>query len=362
MKKSVKRVMIVAMTLIDTIHFTDYSTEISFSEPYCENNYENRLFVTDSRIRSLNRPFDDFCSRIPDGRCLTLAPGEEAKNTASLFRILDAAFNLKLDRSGEMIAFGGGVLTDLTGLAASLFKRGCSVVFYPTTLLAMIDASVGGKTGIDYRGLKNMIGTFYPAREVRIDLNFLKTLPENEYRSGLGEAIKTAMLGDRELFDILLRESDAVAAREEGVLREIVSRCVKVKARFVREDFREKGIRAYLNWGHTFAHAFEAVCGLGSLTHGEAVVWGIDKGLKAADLIGRGNAAYAEAFEELVNKYGFAVETPVPDFEGFCEALSQDKKKNGGDLLFVLQSGPCETFRAPLSIEILRKTVPALHV
>ena len=347
-------------TMIASLNFGDYNTDIYFSELKTENKYENRLFISDWQIYKSHASFSRFWDAVPEHCRLLLPPGESAKTADSLFRILDAAFDADLDRGGEMTAVGGGVLTDLTGLAASLYKRGCAVVFYPTTLLAMVDASVGGKTGIDYRGLKNMVGTFYPAREVRIDLSFLATLPEHEYRSGLGEVIKTAMLGDEILFERLLTESAAFRERTPAVLRDAVARCVTVKACFVRDDLHEHGIRAFLNWGHTFGHAFEAVAGLGSVTHGEAVVWGMDKGLKAAELIGKGNRSYTESFRELVRRYGFEVDRPVVDFGMFCRALEHDKKKAAGELQFVLQSGPCETFRTPLPVEVLRQVIPVL--
>lgn len=346
--------------MITTVDLGDYTTDIYFSELKKENNYENCLFISDRHIYRANSVLARFWEEIPEKRRLLLPAGEKSKNTGSLFRILDAAFNADLDRSGRMTAVGGGVLTDLTGLAASLFKRGCTAVFYPTTLLAMVDAAVGGKTGIDYRGMKNMIGTFYPAREVRIDLGFLKTLPENEYRSGLGEVIKTAMLGDSFLFESLRKESDAFCGRDPDRLRDAVARCVRIKARFVHDDFCEHGIRAFLNWGHTFGHAFETAAGLGTFTHGEAVVWGIDKGLKAAELIGKGNRAYANDFRELADRYGYRTDAPVTDFDLFLKALAGDKKKKGGELEFVLQSGPCETFRAPLSEDLLRKIIPTV--
>lgn len=346
--------------MITTVDLGDYTTDIYFSELKKENNYENRLLISDEHIYRANKSFARYWDALPENHRLLLPAGESAKNSASLFRILDAAFDAELDRGGEMTAVGGGVLTDMTGLAASLFKRGCAAVFYPTTLLAMVDAAVGGKTGIDYRGMKNMIGTFYPAREVRIDLSFLETLPENEYRSGLGEVIKTAMLGDASLFRLLREESAAFCRRDPEKLRYAVARCVCIKARFVRDDFREHGIRAFLNWGHTFGHAFEAAAGLGTFTHGEAVIWGIDKGLKAAELLGKDNRSYADDFRELTRRYGFRTEAPVSDFSLFLKALAGDKKKNGGALEFVLQSGPCETFRAPLSDEILRKIIPTV--
>lgn len=348
------------MSIIDTIYFGNYNTDIFFSELKIENNWKNSLFISDENILQKNSFLNDFWSSLDSRQKLLIPPGEEAKNKETLFKILDAAFELKMDRHSTMVAIGGGVLTDLTGFAASLFKRGCQVVFYPTTLLAMVDAAVGGKTGIDYRGLKNMVGTFYPASEVRIDLRFLQALPEDEYRSGLGEVIKTAMLGDRELFEKLRKESEGFLMRDKALLKEAVASCVKVKARFVREDLYERGQRAFLNWGHTFAHAFEAVCGLGSFTHGEAVVWGIDKGLKAAALVDKGNEEYSEAFEDLVNRYGFSVETPIGDFELFWEALLQDKKSANGELEFVLQSGLGETFRLPLSKSIVQQVVAVL--
>lgn len=343
--------------MITTIYLEHYTTEIEFGKLKNENNYENRLFICDENLYAANVSLRRFWQTVDGKRRLILPSGEEKKSADTLFHILDAAFEADLDRSSTMVAVGGGVLTDMSGLAASLFKRGCAVVFYPTTLLSMVDAAIGGKTGIDYRGLKNMIGTFYPAQKVIIDLDFLQTLPEAEYRSGLGEVIKTAMLGDAELFKLLQTEKTAVLKRDATVLEEIVARCVKVKAAFVSDDFREKGARALLNFGHTFGHALEAVAGLGALSHGEAVVWGIDKSLQAAQLLGKENGVYYEEFRSMINGYGFDVDKSLADFDAFLKALSADKKSRGGELPFVLQSGLCETFQAPLSEEILKRVL-----
>jgi len=161
----------------------------------------------------------------------------------------------------------------------------------------MVDAAIGGKTGVNFGAFKNLVGTFYPAREIRICLDFLVTLPEAEYRSGLAEVIKAAMLGDARLFELLESEPDAVRNRDPSVTEELVRRAVSVKAVHVREDLTEQGIRSHLNLGHTFAHALESVAGFGAVAHGDAVAWGIVQALRLGSALGITDPDYRERSE-----------------------------------------------------------------
>jgi 3-dehydroquinate synthase len=267
----------------------------------------------------------------------TLPSGESAKSWGELERVLAAMLDADLARDSTAVGVGGGVVGDITALAASLYMRGCELVLVPTTLLAMVDASVGGKTGINFGGYKNIVGTFFPAREVRICTDTLATLPEREYRSGLAEAIKTALLGDEELLEMLEHEQERVMQRDPELLARIVWSCVNVKGTIVEADLKESGIRAHLNLGHTFAHALESVEGLGAWSHGEAVAWGMSRAMRLGVVVGVTPEEYAKRVRSLLARYGYRID-PVPDVaDAVLRAMRKDKKRRGEAIRFVLQ-------------------------
>jgi 3-dehydroquinate synthase len=202
---------------------------------------------------------------------LALAPGEEAKSFAMLERVLDFLLAAGLDRRARLVAFGGGVIGDLGGLAAALFLRGIEVVQCPTTLLAQVDSAVGGKTAVNLRAGKNLAGVVHQPARVLADTTLLATLSDEELRSGLGEVVKSALIGDPELFTLLERDCGPILARDPAHLGELVARCVRVKAAIVARDETETGERKLLNLGHTFAHAIEHAAGYGCIPHGIAV-------------------------------------------------------------------------------------------
>ncbi len=288
-----------------------------------------------------------------DAARIVIPSGEFSKALPTVERIVDGALEAGLARDGEMIGLGGGVVCDTAAFAASVYMRGVPVVLVPTTLLAMVDAAVGGKTGVNHREYKNMIGTFYPAREVRIVPEFLASLPEREFRSGLAEVIKAAMLDDAELFATLRRRRDDVLAREPVVLEQIIARAIEVKARFVEQDFTETGRRAFLNLGHTFAHALESVTGFGTWSHGEAVAWGIVKAHETGVALGVTDRDYAADAREMIVSYGFETSAAV-DPDRIIEAAAADKKKKDGRVRFILQRALCETFTSPVDTDVLR--------
>jgi len=287
--------------------------------------------------------------------------GEAAKKWKHALALNREAVERGLTRTGAMVGVGGGAVCDLTAFAASLYMRGCRLALAPTTLLAMVDAAIGGKTGINYLGYKNVIGTFYPAEVVWIGISALESLPEEEYRSGLAEVIKTALLGDPALYETLTRRREAVLGRDADLLLEIVRSCVAVKGRIVEEDFRESGRRAHLNLGHTFAHALESVttlgkrgftaglrgrrpgAGVGRWSHGEAVAWGIARAMDLGVRLGVTDAAYAEEVDRLLDLYGFRRSVRRSSAEGLVDAMGKDKKRQGDRLRFVLQRRLGET-------------------
>lgn len=310
------------------------------------------LVVTDQNVYDvLSSSFDQAYRGLVVNRGAYLyrvASGEKAKEWQSIAGVLQRGFDIGLGRDALFIGLGGGVVTDLTAFAASVYMRGCRVILVPTTLLAMVDAAFGGKTGMNFGGYKNMVGTFYPAEEVRIAPEFLRTLPESEYRSGLAEVIKSALLDDPQLLEILEDRHDQVMARNPGVLDELVRRSIAVKGRIVEADLTETGIRAYLNLGHTFGHALEAVAGFGTWTHGEAVAWGIQRAMRMGILLGVTDEQYARRVEAVLNRYGYRLAARGVDPAALFEAMKQDKKKQSGTVRFVLQRRLAKTMVQPV--------------
>lgn len=284
-----------------------------------------QLFVlTDSNVYNL---YKAFISEKFRGASVCVVPaGEKNKNRKTLFYALDAMLDAHLRRNGMLVALGGGVVGDMGGLAASLYMRGISAVQIPTTLLAQVDSSVGGKTAIDYRGVKNVIGAFYQPEHVICDPLFLKTLPERELRCGLGEIIKSGAL-DEGIFRKLCENSDRLY--EYSFLEDITADCVKFKAGIVEKDECEKsGLRKCLNMGHTTGHALELYYGRRS--HGEYVLIGMIFESYIAQREGVCDAGYAEELRSLIGK----VIRRLPVFKNIEEAAGvalYDKKNEGKD-------------------------------
>jgi 3-dehydroquinate synthase len=278
-----------------------------------------------------------------------LPAGEQAKGWESAETVLRAASDEGLGRDGLFAAVGGGVVSDLCGFAASVYKRGAGLVIVSTTLLAMVDAAVGGKTGFDLFGIKNFAGTFYPARHVYMPLAALKTLPPAQWRSGLAEIIKTLALDDTlyaaETLSQLLAIKPAMdgerAAPElvEAAAR-LIRRSVEVKGRIVEKDPEERGEdRALLNLGHTFGHALESAAGLGRLSHGEAVAWGMARACELGLELGLTPAERAAAIRDVLGGLGYETAAPHPallDGGAFMRALKNDKKNKRGGIRFVV--------------------------
>jgi 3-dehydroquinate synthase len=273
---------------------------------------------------------------------VVIAPGEAAKSFAGLETLCDALLALELDRGDLIVAFGGGVVGDLAGFAAAILKRGIDFVQIPTTLLAQVDSSVGGKTAIDTPRGKNLIGAFHQPRLVLADLGVLETLPRRELACGYAEVIKYGLLGDLAFFEWLEANAPAVLALDEAALSHAVRRSVEMKAEIVAEDEREAGRRALLNLGHTFAHALEAETGFGEgLKHGEAVGLGCALAFRFSAKLGLCPGQDAERAGRAIAAAGLP--TRLADLAGGpfrAEAMvghmAQDKKAEGGALTFIL--------------------------
>lgn len=281
-----------------------------------------------------------------------VAPGEQSKSWETLAEVCDRLLALELDRGDLIIAFGGGVVGDLAGFAASIYKRGIDFIQIPTTLLAQVDSSVGGKTAIDTARGKNLIGAFHQPKLVLADLDVLATLPDREMRAGYAEVIKYGLLGDFEFFEWLEANGPAVLARDPGALAHGVARSVEMKAEIVAEDEKEAGRRALLNLGHTFGHALEAETGYGeALLHGEAVAAGSAIAFRFSAAQGLCEAQDAQRAEAAIAAVGLptrltAVSTGVFDAGKLVAHMGQDKKAEGGKLTFILARALGDAFVA----------------
>jgi 3-dehydroquinate synthase len=242
------------------------------------------------------------------------------------------------DRSSFLIAFGGGIIGDVGGFLAAIYMRGIEYVQIPTTFLAQVDSSVGGKTGVNLAAGKNMVGSFHHPAAVYADLDLLGTLPDRELRAGLYESIKAGIIRDKKLFSIMEKSASAILARDPALLEQVISRSVAMKAEVVSLDEREQGLRMILNLGHTVGHAIEAVTHYSALLHGEAVGWGMLAAVRIG--VGRGTLTASEAarVERVIQAYG-----PLPHFEATADALVKatagDKKNRAGTRRFILPEG-----------------------
>jgi 3-dehydroquinate synthase len=282
---------------------------------------------------------------------IVIAPGESAKSFVGLERLCDALLALELERGDLIVAFGGGVVGDLAGFAAAILKRGIDFVQIPTTLLAQVDSSVGGKTAIDTPRGKNLIGAFHQPRLVLADLGLLDSLPDRELRCGYAEVLKYGLLGDADFFAWLEGHGASVLARDPDALMEAVSRSVGMKARIVGEDEREGGVRALLNLGHTFAHALEAESGFGdALKHGEAVAAGCAMAFRFSARLGLCPPEDSERAGRAIAAAGLPSGlSNLADRPRACALLArmgQDKKARSGRMTFILARGIGQAFVA----------------
>lgn len=266
---------------------------------------------------------------------ISVADGEEYKNLATIEQILEQLFASKLDRSSTLIALGGGVISDMVGFVASIYERGIKFINIPTTLLSQIDASVGGKTGVNNAFGKNLIGTFYQPSAVYVESKFLSTLPKREFNAGLAEAVKMAVMFDTAMLDAL----EKFSPNDEKALAKIVHRAIELKARVVEYDEREHGLRAVLNYGHTFAHVIENQTGYKSFLHGEAVAIGMEMANALAQRLGLISVYERTRVREILTRFNLPVRYTVSDAEGFYNAFFMDKKSENGAIKFILPNG-----------------------
>jgi len=298
---------------------------------------EKRLFlVSDENVaRHHLAPVEAALRKSLVGR-LILPPGEQEKNLDNLKQIFDALAACGIGRDGALLALGGGVVGDITGFAAASWQRGIRFYQLPTTLLAQVDASVGGKTAVNHPAGKNLIGAFHQPACVIADTDALATLPDREFRAGLAEVIKHALVADREFLTWLERRAQALKQRDPETVAECVIRCCQIKAAVVAADERELGQRAILNFGHTFGHVIEGAGGYGEWLHGEAVAAGMALALELSRQLG--NIEVAERDRCLSLMMALALPVLAPDFpkSTWLEWMARDKKSTSEGLRFVV--------------------------
>ncbi len=288
---------------------------------------------------------------------VVLEAGEQHKHLGSIERIWDAALEASVDRDALVLAVGGGVVGDMAGFAASTILRGLSFGQLPTTLLAMVDSAVGGKTGIDRPQGKNLIGSFHQPRFVLCDVETLSTLPLAERRAGLAEVVKSAWLDGEASVAMLERSADALVAGDLAATSDAVRMSVSLKARIVTEDEKETGARALLNLGHTIGHAIEAATGYAALRHGEAVSLGMVAAFRLSRALGVASAEQAERVERLLARLGLPVDLDRHLDERALAYVGSDKKRKGGKLRFIVPQAPGNTRIEPLEEAEIKRLV-----
>ncbi len=297
------------------------------------------VVITDENVQELYATgvAESLFRQMIDVDVLTVEPGELSKSVHLATGLWDNLLDLGADRKSVVVAVGGGVVGDLAGFVAATYARGIRFFQVPTSLLAQVDSSVGGKVGVDLRDAKNMVGAFLQPVGVLIDTETLSTLPGRDYRSGLGEVVKYGVILDAEFFDYLEAHVDQLNGRDRNTLVDVVARCCRLKAEVVQQDERdETGLRAVLNYGHTFAHAFETLAGYGEILHGEAVAIGMLCASRLAERLGRVDAKFTERQYRLLDALGLPVTVPDLDPEEILEVMTHDKKVEHGQLRFIL--------------------------
>jgi 3-dehydroquinate synthase len=301
---------------------------------------------------------------------LVIEAGEDQKTPATVAQIHDAAFARKLERGSLIVALGGGVVGDMAGFAAATWLRGIAVVQVPTTLLAMVDAAIGGKTGVNHPGGKNLIGAFHQPRLVLIDPATLATLPEREFRAGMAEVIKYGVIGDTELFTALhsaaQRDPAAGLASQARVgaqqLQSLLERSAAAKARVVAADEREGGLRAILNYGHTLGHVVETLCGYGTYLHGEAVGLGMIAAGEVSLAMGLWSQEDQTRQKAVIAAAGLPMAWPTLDPDAVLACLQGDKKVRDGKVRFVLPTGlGAVEIRDDVSADTIRAVLATLR-
>ena len=322
--------------LLGSDNLSDLSTELT------NINFPRKIaIITNDELATLygKKVHDDLQAGEYDVSLITVPEGEDHKNIQTLEIIYDELIKLGFDRSSGLIALGGGVIGDTVGFAAATFLRGISFVQVPTSLLAQVDSSVGGKTGLNHPLGKNLIGAFYQPKLVLIDINTLQTLDKRELSAGLAEVVKYGVIHDAAFFNWLEKNSQQLLTLDKDCLIHAIKTSCQIKADIVEIDEREGSIRAILNYGHTFGHAIEALSGYGQWRHGEAVAAGMVVAAQISHQRGLCHQSDIDRIRGLLVKMNLPTDPPLFDISSYVEAMKRDKKVSCGTLTMVLNSG-----------------------
>jgi len=310
--------------------------------------FDNKVaIITNSTVATIHLKKTLESIKAPQIEVIEVPDGEEYKNIDIVLFILDKLFQAKFDRKSTLIALGGGVIGDMTGFTASIYQRGINFVQIPTTLLSQVDASVGGKTGVNNKYGKNLIGAFYQPKAVYIDPLFLDTLPAREFSAGIAEAIKMAVMFDKEFFNFFKNNN----LNDKNKIIEVIAKSVKLKANIVNQDEKESGVRAILNYGHTFGHVVENLTNYTKYLHGEAVAIGMVMANKLAVKLNLLSQKEADEIKKLLEKNSLPTDFEIKDIENFYEHFFLDKKSSKDTISFILPNGSIGTY-------IIKREIP----
>ena len=319
-----------------------------YIEPLKEIKIDNKVaIITNPTVAKyhLQKALDSIKAK--EIEVIEVKDGEEYKNIDTILYILDRLFQAKFDRKSTLVALGGGVIGDMTGFAASIYQRGIDFIQMPTTLLSQVDASVGGKTGVNNSYGKNLIGSFYQPKGVYIDPAFLDTLPKREFNAGLAEVIKMAIMFDKDFYNFL---KEANLNNKDDIIK-VIAKSVTLKADVVNQDEKESGIRAVLNYGHTFGHVVENLTNYTKYLHGEAVAIGMVMANELAVNLGLLSKQEANDIKKLLDKNNLPTNFKIDNVEDFYEHFFLDKKSFNNKIAFILPNGSIGT-------NIIKKDIP----
>lgn len=300
--------------------------------------HENQIFiVTHPQLKKLYyKKIEAALGKTFQIHWLTFAAGEQNKTLSTVEKLATELTKKGANRKSLLVAFGGGVVGDVTGFLASIYMRGIRCIHVPTTLLSQVDSSVGGKTGVDLTTGKNLIGRFFQPEAVVILTDVLKTLPKREFACGMAEVIKYGLIWDARFFHELLKNSKKIQKHDNKLLQKMIYRCCEIKAAVVEKDETEQNLRAILNFGHSFGHAFELIGGYKKLKHGEAVAFGMVVAARLSHLWKVSPVDHTESVIEILKAYNLPVKTPKHSSSVIKKALASDKKSSGQTIRFVL--------------------------
>ena len=319
--------------------------------------YEKIILVSNTKVGALysEKVLDILENTGKNISYFEISDGEEHKSIESAFGIYDFMVENDFDRSSLVISLGGGVMTDLGGYVAATYMRGIDFIQIPTSLLSQVDASIGGKVAVNHPKAKNLIGAFYQPKLVLIDVDFLKTLPEKEFKAGMGEIIKHSFLKDDDYYDYLVENAQAVKDLQPEEIIEVIKRSCVIKKNIVEEDEKEKGIRAIVNLGHTYAHALETATEYKGYSHGEAVAKGIIYEILLSKKLGYVEKEFLDRGKIIFDKYEIDCEPVKMEIERLIALMKKDKKNTGGKIKFVLPTGKGTVSVEDVSEDIIRE-------